>query len=223
MRPKQVEMDDVVRSIYHALESQRHLGSTLLVLCGDHGMNDAGNHGGTSEGETSPALVFISPKLRTIFDGLECPVVARTNAFNFYEKVEQTDIAPTLATLLGFPIPKNNLGNIIPAFLLFWNEGTSSSTILRSAIALILTPLHTIGKRIGFMEQNAQQILGVLVETFPSSLFNQSYPPEACVDTSDEGVRLGCLWSRIRVQATEGTPFNVDIKEAMLRTVCYLL
>ncbi|KAL8964943.1 MAG: hypothetical protein Q9197_006738, partial [Variospora fuerteventurae] len=218
MRPKQVEMDDVVRSIYHALESQRHLGSTLLVLCGDHGMNDAGNHGGTSEGETSPALVFISPKLRTIFDGLECPVVARTNAFNFYEKVEQTDIAPTLATLLGLPIPKNNLGNIIPAFLLFWSEGTSSSTFLRPAIALILTPLHSIGKRIGFMEQNAQQILGVLVETFPSSLFNKSHPPEACVDTSDEGVRLGCLWSRIRVQATEGTPFNVDIKEAMLRT-----
>ncbi|KAI4087494.1 MAG: hypothetical protein LQ344_006743 [Seirophora lacunosa] len=196
MSPKQVEMDEVVRGIYHALENQRHLGSTLLVLCGDHGMNDAGNHGGTSEGETSPALVFISPKLRTIFDGVECPTAFQNGAFDFYERVDQTDIAPTLATLLGFPIPKNNLGIVIPGLLRFWNEG----------------------KRIGLMEQNAKQILGVLLETFPSSPFNQSNPLEACVHTSDKGERLACLWSRIRAQAFEEALFDVKTRGAMLQT-----
>ncbi|KAK2761397.1 major facilitator super transporter protein [Arachnomyces sp. PD_36] len=41
MTPKQQEMDSVVRDIYIAMQNQQHLGSTLLILCGDHGMNEA--------------------------------------------------------------------------------------------------------------------------------------------------------------------------------------
>jgi ethanolaminephosphotransferase len=66
MLPKQQEMDDIVKTIYEAIDSLPHLEDTLLVLAGDHGMNSAGNHGGSAAGETSPALVFISPKLRKI-------------------------------------------------------------------------------------------------------------------------------------------------------------
>ena len=40
--------------------------------------------------------------------------------FQYYRTVEQSDLAPTLAALLGFPIPKNNLGAFIPDFLPFW-------------------------------------------------------------------------------------------------------
>ena len=40
MLPKQQEMDGIVRQIYEAMEKEPHLQSTLLVLCGDHGMND---------------------------------------------------------------------------------------------------------------------------------------------------------------------------------------
>lgn len=125
MVPKQAEMDGIVTEIYEALESKRHLRATLLVLCGDHGMNDAGNHGGSVEGETSPALVFISPKLRSITQGSECPTTNSDGSLTYYEKVEQSDIAPTLAALLGFPIPKNNLGVFIPGFLPFWDQGMS--------------------------------------------------------------------------------------------------
>ncbi|KAI4136737.1 MAG: hypothetical protein L6R39_007640 [Caloplaca ligustica] len=113
MIPKQAEMDGVVRTIYHAIEEQGHLRSTMLVLCGDHGMNDAGNHGGSSAGETSPALIFISPKLRSISEGVRQPVAARNGTFEYYERVEQSDVAPTLAALLGFPVPRNNLGDTI--------------------------------------------------------------------------------------------------------------
>lgn len=66
MLPKQREMDEIVTSIYEAIDELPHLQNTLLVLAGDHGMNSAGNHGGSAAGETSPALVFISPKLRTV-------------------------------------------------------------------------------------------------------------------------------------------------------------
>ena len=122
MPAKQREMDAIVRDIYHALETQKHLASSLLVLSGDHGMNEAGNHGGSSTGEVSTALVFVSPKLKSTFAGLECPL-SESQEFHFYDRVEQSDIAPTLAALLGFPVPRNNLGLIIPAFLQLWTQG----------------------------------------------------------------------------------------------------
>lgn len=121
MIPKQKEMDSIVETIYNAMETQEHLKSTVLVLCGDHGMNDAGNHGGASPGETSPALTFISPKLQHTQKGKDCPVLP-TQDLDFYDVVEQSDIAPTLAGLLGFPIPLNNLGVFIPQFLSLWPQ-----------------------------------------------------------------------------------------------------
>lgn len=125
MIPKQVEMDGIVRQIYEAIETNEHLRSTVLVLCGDHGMNEAGNHGGSTTGETSPALLFISPKFQTSMNGLECPTVLPSEKFQYYSLVEQSDIAPTLAGLLGFPVPLNNLGVFIPDLLHLWSPGWS--------------------------------------------------------------------------------------------------
>ena len=121
MIPKQVEMDGIVKQIYEAIETKPHLHSTILVLCGDHGMNEAGNHGGSTTGETSPALVFISPKFQTSMNGVESPTNRPNGKFDYYTLVEQTDIAPTLAGLLGFPVPLNNLGVFIPDLLQLWN------------------------------------------------------------------------------------------------------
>lgn len=119
MIPKQREMDGIVKTIYTAMEKYAHLEDTLLVLCGDHGMNDAGNHGGSAPGETSPALVFISPNLKAINPGRKCPADFRDD-FQYYTTVEQSDIVPTLAALLNFPVPRNNLGAFIPDFLPLW-------------------------------------------------------------------------------------------------------
>lgn len=121
MTPKQREMDGIVRRVYQAMETESHLQSTVLVLCGDHGMNDAGNHGASSAGETSPALLFVSPKLKSISKPLEVPA-PYSEDFQYYSRVEQSDLAPTLGALLGFPVPKNNLGAVIPAFLPLWSE-----------------------------------------------------------------------------------------------------
>lgn len=122
MVPKQHEMDSIVEQIFNAMKVEDHLQSTLLVLCGDHGMNEAGNHGASSAGETSPALVFISPKLEALPSQRQAPVRFKDD-FQYYSTVEQSDIAPTLAALLGFPVPKNNLGAFIVDFLPFWSRG----------------------------------------------------------------------------------------------------
>lgn len=124
MHPKQVEMDGIAKVVVSALETQRHLESTLFVLCGDHGMNDGGNHGGSTPGETSPAMVFMSPKLRAVSSGFASPTNASSD-FDYYAKIEQSDIAPTLAGLLGFPVPLNNLGVTIPEFLGLFSSGMS--------------------------------------------------------------------------------------------------
>jgi ethanolamine phosphate transferase 2 subunit G len=121
MIPKQHEMDGIVRQIYEAMTSESHLSSTLFILCGDHGMNEGGNHGGSGSGETSPALIFMSPKFTVMREARQCPTKA-TRDFDFYTKIEQSDIVPTIAGLLGFPVPLNNLGVFIQDFLPLWSD-----------------------------------------------------------------------------------------------------
>lgn len=124
MNSKQIEMDEIVKQIYQAVENEDHLANTLFVLCGDHGMNDGGNHGGSAPGETSPALVFMSPKIKKVTEFRDRTSPTKpTTEFDYYKKIEQSDIAPTLAGLLGFPISRNNLGVFIEDFLYFWDEG----------------------------------------------------------------------------------------------------
>jgi ethanolaminephosphotransferase len=125
MIPKQKEMDGIVKQIFEAIENEDHLENTLFVLCGDHGMNEGGNHGGSSPGETSPALVFMSPKLQAMGGHAKESPTKPSGEFEYYKKVEQSDIVPTLAGLLGFPVPRNNLGIFIGEFLHLWDYGMS--------------------------------------------------------------------------------------------------
>lgn len=126
-------MDDIVKQLYGAMETRDHLASTLFVMCGDHGMNDAGNHGASSAGETSAALVFMSPKLKAISSPPEIPAAFRDD-FQYYYKTEQSDLAPTLAGLFGFPVPQNNLGAFIPEFLPLWQQSLSYPLSPRSSV-----------------------------------------------------------------------------------------
>lgn len=121
MKTKQNEMDSIVSQVYAAMEREEHLQSTLFVLCGDHGMNEAGNHGGSSAGETSAALLFVSPKLQAKGVQRESPV-EEISELEYYQTVEQSDIAPTLAGLLGLPISLNSLGVFIPELLVMWEN-----------------------------------------------------------------------------------------------------
>jgi ethanolamine phosphate transferase 2 subunit G len=119
MIPKQNEMDAIVQQIFEAMTTQPHLDSTLLILCGDHGMNDGGNHGGSAPGETSPALVFMSPKFKHISSGLPSPTTPGED-FEYYDLIEQSDVAPTISALLGLVVPLNNLGVMIKDFMPMW-------------------------------------------------------------------------------------------------------
>ncbi|KNG45144.1 gpi ethanolamine phosphate transferase 2 [Stemphylium lycopersici] len=185
MVPKQVEMDGIVRDIYSAIENEEHLANTLFVLCGDHGMNDGGNHGGSSPGETSPALVFMSPKLTKItkLADRQSPVKPKNEGeFEYYRMVEQSDIAPTLAGLLGFPVPQNNLGVFLEDFLGFWDA-----------------PLD----RAQLLYRNAKQMKKIVAAKYTNLKFHESLPrgnvASECVGGTDvtDGQKLACLWQNV--------------------------
>ncbi|KAI1905176.1 hypothetical protein AGOR_G00013440 [Albula goreensis] len=98
MADKLSQMDGVIRSVIGRLEND-----TLLVVMGDHGMTDTGDHGGESLKETDAALFLYSPA--EIFP----PPGAEVEP----EVVPQTDLVPTLALLLGIPIPYSSIGQVL--------------------------------------------------------------------------------------------------------------
>ncbi|KAF9892200.1 major facilitator super transporter protein [Aspergillus nanangensis] len=177
MIKKQEEMDSIVFQVYSALEQEAHLESTLFVLCGDHGMNDAGNHGGSSVGETSAALLFISPKFQAKGVGNESPIEALDD-LQYYTTVDQTDITPTLAGLLGLPIPLNSLGIFIPQLLDLW---------------------ETESQKVHFLLQNSQQLLKIVKEAFPNYDFEPSLLPAAsCTPEPSGGIEgVQCAWFHV--------------------------
>jgi ethanolaminephosphotransferase len=179
MIPKQKEMDDMVRTIYTSIENEDHLANTLFVICGDHGMNDGGNHGGSSPGETSPALVFVSPKLTKVTKKTkrESPVKPKhEDEFEYYRMVEQSDIAPTLAGLLGFPVPKNNLGVFLEEFLGFWDD-------CRCNLSMTDIELRSAGSdQLRLIYSNAEQMKTIVEATYPSLRFD-----EKVLDAKDMG------------------------------------
>ncbi|XP_068613713.1 GPI ethanolamine phosphate transferase 3-like [Brachionichthys hirsutus] len=101
MADKLTQMDGVIRSVIDRVEND-----TLLVVMGDHGMTDSGDHGGESQKETDAALFLYSPSSLFPPSSQSEPTV-----------VPQTDLVPTLALLLGVPIPYSNLGQVLlPVF-----------------------------------------------------------------------------------------------------------
>jgi ethanolaminephosphotransferase len=92
MREKLAEMRNVVSKVARALGPR-----DLIVVSGDHGMTEQGNHGGNSAQETSSQHLFLrsSPKNNISRVGRAC---------------HQADVTATLAELTGVAAPANCLG-----------------------------------------------------------------------------------------------------------------
>ncbi|XP_022357483.1 GPI ethanolamine phosphate transferase 3 isoform X2 [Enhydra lutris kenyoni] len=122
MAKKLSQMDQVIQGLVERLEND-----TLLVVIGDHGMTMTGDHGGDSELEISAALFLYSPK--ALFPGAppEEP-----------EIVPQISLVPTLALLLGLPIPFGNIGEVMAELFSEVEDSQPHSSALAQASALHL-------------------------------------------------------------------------------------
>ncbi|KAL1712386.1 hypothetical protein EV715DRAFT_213731 [Schizophyllum commune] len=113
MRDKLMQMNDVLTRVVDALADD-----TLLVVLGDHGMDRAGDHGGDGTLETSAALWVYSKGVPLA--GSEAPPSGLLDHATFpgarepHRRVAQIDLVPSIALLLGLPIPFNSLGSVIP-------------------------------------------------------------------------------------------------------------
>lgn len=212
MLPKQKEMDGIVRMIYEAMESEPHHANTLLVMAGDHGMNAGGNHGGSGPGETEPALLFASPKLKNMPKSreYECPTIPKAGTeFHYYTKVEQSDLIPTLAGMMGFPISRNSLGVSIPE----------------------LAGLSPDQETLKHLRRNAEQVLQIVEATFGEDSFRtavssfknlQLATNEPCEDRAEGEQRLACLWAFAESKADERSSQRQG-KEAQAAITKFLL
>ncbi|KAM8960260.1 GPI ethanolamine phosphate transferase 3, catalytic subunit [Pelodytes ibericus] len=107
---KLTQMNHMLSSLIEHLDDQ-----TLLVVAGDHGMTDTGDHGGDSEKEVTAAL-FLYSKADLFAGHLEMDPDA----------IPQVDLVPSLSLLLGIPIPFSNLGAVIED-LFFYSVHTKAA------------------------------------------------------------------------------------------------
>lgn len=105
MNAKLTQMDVFIRRLTAMIDDD-----TLLVVMGDHGMDVKGDHGGESDDEIEAALWMYS---KQPFFGRTSPEFATPPENAKVRPVNQIDLVPTLALLLGIPIPFNNLGRPI--------------------------------------------------------------------------------------------------------------
>ena len=87
------EIDARIGEIVEAID----LNSAVLILNSDHGHIDSGGHGGWEEEVIRAPLVIAGKGIKP----------------GSYPEIEQADIAPTVATLLGLAIPTHNQGQPI--------------------------------------------------------------------------------------------------------------
>lgn len=99
---KLMEMDSIIRRIYKTTETfdSIHGTKSLLLITGDHGMSNAGSHGGSSREELNTPCIFLSSH----------------NSGDMFQRttIKQVDLAVTLAILFGVNIPRNSIGKPIP-------------------------------------------------------------------------------------------------------------
>lgn len=94
MARKLNDTNTLIREIIESLEED-----TVLFVIGDHGMTESGDHGGDSKNEIEAAIFVYSM----------IPLIKYNSPSN---TMNQIDLVPTLASILGTPIPFSNLGSV---------------------------------------------------------------------------------------------------------------
>ncbi|KAK1617716.1 hypothetical protein QYE76_023233 [Lolium multiflorum] len=128
-------VDEIAERMYNLMESYFNDNQTAYVFTADHGMSDKGSHGDGHPSNTDTPLVawgagIRSPKFvaytdkpddgfRFVDDHRHDMRTPQNWALEGFERVDvnQADIAPLMATLVGLPCPLNSVGNLPSHYL----------------------------------------------------------------------------------------------------------
>ncbi|VDM23970.1 unnamed protein product [Toxocara canis] len=120
-------IDGVIRNVTEVIDEE-----TFLIVMGDHGMTETGDHGGDADLETDAALFMYSHK-RLLFS-------------NPPSSISQIDLVPTLSVLLDSPIPFSNIGILTDCFIVpelrEWAISSNVWQIVRYAQSLVTEMPH---------------------------------------------------------------------------------
>lgn len=147
---------------------------------------------------------------------LKAPAQSRAGTeFDFYHKVEQSDLVPTLAALFGIPVSRNNLGVIIPELLKFWAKDK------------VEKGLHSDQQ---LLYRNALQILRILKATYGDATFDGSIDTadinigreaETCSRMAEGADQLSCKWRLLKHTLSDKAGEVADeTKTSILTDVC---
>ena len=140
MSRKLKEMNLVIEHVIKNLPSD-----TFLMVFGDHGMTNDGDHGGDSENEVNAGLFVYSPLLGFKSDPLP-------------KAVAQIDLVPTLSLLLGVPIPFSNLGMIIEELFLPTSLLKDTNSNGHHARQPSYSSDNLVNFRLSYMKSNVHQV-----------------------------------------------------------------
>jgi len=128
-------VDEIAEKMYNLMENYFNDNQTAYVFTADHGMSDKGSHGDGHPSNTDTPLVawgsgIRSPKFlaytdkpddgfRFVDDHRHDMPTPQNWALEGFERVDvnQADIAPLMATLVGLPCPTNSVGNLPSHYL----------------------------------------------------------------------------------------------------------
>ncbi|KAF9411555.1 mannose-ethanolamine phosphotransferase gpi13 [Podila epigama] len=178
--PSDPQMADKLEQMNQQLEQviESVSDDTLVIIMGDHGMNQQGDHGGDSDDEIQAGLVMYSKRKLNNAQALAKDVLGETLHYtepvggHIYRKVSQIDLVPTLSLLLGLPIPFNNLGSIIPELFLTAHKRTDAVRHLLRATHLNAAQVATYFR--SYKEHHPTSDIAQAVQTEFGHLYEQA-------------------------------------------------
>jgi len=123
MGEKLTEMDDLAAKIIQSIDD-----NTVLFIMGDHGMTNEGDHGGSSHEETETGIAVYYKKGFRKYQEPDVKEIMKSMTDN-PKILKQMDLTPTLAMLLGLPIPYSNIGQIINDFYINEESGKNKTSV----------------------------------------------------------------------------------------------
>uniref|UniRef100_A0A8C5Q3Q7 GPI ethanolamine phosphate transferase 1 n=1 Tax=Leptobrachium leishanense TaxID=445787 RepID=A0A8C5Q3Q7_9ANUR len=159
------KVDEGVKEIVELIEAfYGNDDKTAFIFTSDHGMTDWGSHGAGHPSETLTPLVawgagIHSPTRRPV-PGLEDPVSKLWKLDTLERRdVNQADVAPLMASLIGVPFPLNSVG-ILPV------EYLNSSDVFKVE-SMLTNALQILEQFKVKMTQKKESTLSVLFSPFP--------------------------------------------------------
>uniref|UniRef100_A0A8W7PRQ1 GPI ethanolamine phosphate transferase 1 n=1 Tax=Anopheles coluzzii TaxID=1518534 RepID=A0A8W7PRQ1_ANOCL len=178
-----ITVDKGIESIVRLIErATKNDGRTAYIFTSDHGMTDQGSHGAGHPHETETPFLAWGAGFKHWKEAI--PASDYSNALELDGKsipvhhLNQADVAPLMAAVLGIAVPKNSLGKL-PRSLLNVSEEYAAWAMRNNAEQLLSQYHHwqreSEGKMLQWLVSTKQTSLKVLIEALQSEIADADY------------------------------------------------